>query len=304
MGTPMLSERDLRTEPAVQAGCGGDLGGGRRPTRVGRGRASEAKAAIVRWLSRSGLLLPAFRGLERVFSLGAKAVAVGPDGLPLPPPVLMVRVAGTVDAAWFVETGRLAEEAIRTALDRAGVPFNSVEAVLDFGCGCGRVLRRWHNLDARVCGTDVNSSAVAWCRTHLPFAEVSVNAPVPPLMYGDASFDLVYGLSVLTHLSVESQFAWLDELRRVLRPGGYLLLTLHGESSVDKLREEERSTYANGDCVVRWVEGAGSNFCMTFHPPAFVRDRLASGWELAEHTLGGALGNPGQDLVLLRKPLS
>jgi len=262
------------------------------------------KAALLRLLGSLGLLLPVFRGWELLRSFGAKARAPGPAGPPLPPPTLMVRVAGTADTEWFVESGRLAEASIRGALERAGAPLGSRTGILDFGCGCGRVLRRWSELDARICGSDLSGPAVDWCRSNLPFAEVGVNALEPPLVYADASFDLVYALSVLTHLAVATQIAWRDELRRVLRPGGLLLLTLHGDAYVEQLRGDERRIYANGDCVVRWAEAAGSNLCTTFHPPAFVRDRLADGWELVEHLPRGALGNPVQDLVLLRKPVS
>lgn len=262
------------------------------------------KAALLRLLGSLGLLLPVYRGWERVRSLGAVTVAVGSDGLPLPPPELMIRVAGNADAAWFIEGGRRAEESIRAALGRAGAPLGSLEAILDFGCGCGRVLRRWHDLDARVCGSDLNHAAVAWCRKHLPFVEVGVNALEPPLIYGEASFDLVYALSVLTHLPVETQLAWRDEFGRVLRPGGHLLLTLHGDAYVERLTGTERRVYAGGECVVRWAKAAGSNLCTTFHPPAFVRDRFANGWKLVEHLPRGALGSPEQDLIVLRKPSS
>ena len=235
-------------------------------------------------------------------SLGVKAGGVGPDGLPLPPPKLLFRVTGTTEATWFVEGGRLTEELIRAALVRAGAPLESLEAILDFGCGCGRVLRRWHSLDARICGTDLSNSAIKWCRAHLPFVEVDVNRLEPPLAYDDASFDLVYAISVLTHLPVKTQLAWRDELRRVLRPGGHLLLTVLGEAAFEQLTAEERLIYAQGGCVVRWAEAAGSNFCMTVHSPEFVRDCLADAWEFVEHVPRGALGSPEQDLVVLRKP--
>ena len=56
--------------------------------------------------------------------------------------------------------------------------------------------------------------------------------------------------------------------------------------------------------VVRWEKAAGLNLCQAFHPLAFVRDRLADGWEFVEHVPRGALGNPEQDLVVLRRPSS
>jgi 2-polyprenyl-3-methyl-5-hydroxy-6-metoxy-1,4-benzoquinol methylase len=259
------------------------------------------KTTLLRILGFSGLLPLVYHGWERARSFGAKAHATGPDGLPVPPPDLMMRVTGNTDLGWFIESGRLAEESMRAALWRAGASLDSLDAILDFGCGCGRVLRRWRNLNARICGNDLTERAVAWCRTNLPFAEVTVNAIEPPLTYGASSFDLVYALSVLTHLPVEMQFAWRDELGRVLRPGGHLLLSIHGDAYLERLRSKERQAYAAGECVVRWEEAAGSNLCTAFHPPVFVRDRLADGWELVEHMSRGALGCPEQDLVVLRK---
>jgi SAM-dependent methyltransferase len=290
--------------PALKSIHGNDVGDGELASSFLSFKDRFGKAALLRLLGRLGLLLPVFRGWEQARSFTAKTVPVGSDGLPLPSPLIIIRVAGTADPTWFVEGGRLAEESLRAALVRAGAPIGSLTAILDFGCGCGRVLRRWRDLDARVCGSDLSDAAINWCRSNLPFAEVVANALEPPLSYDDASFDLVYALSVLTHLPVATQLAWRDELGRVLRPGGHLLVSVHGDAYIDKLRGEERRIYANGGCVVRWAEVAGSNLCTTFHSPAFVRDRLVDGWELIEHVPRGALGNPEQDLIVLRKPVS
>jgi SAM-dependent methyltransferase len=261
-------------------------------------------SALPRALDRLGLLLPLLSGWEFTRTLGAERGSGGADGLLLPPPVLRMRVVGTVEVASFLEKGRHAEGLIRAALARAGAPLGGGEAILDFGCGCGCVLRHWRGLDARIYGTDINSRAIKWCRANLPFVEVGVNALEPPLGYGDATFDLVYALSVFTHLPVETQLAWRDELRRVLRPGGLLLLSVAGYAYVDRLTRKERRIYTDGGCVVRRSSAAGANICVTFHSPAFVRGPLADGWEFLEHTPRGSLGSPHQDLVVLRKPSS
>jgi hypothetical protein len=42
---------------------------------------------------------------------------------------------------------------------------------------------------------------------------------------------MIYGISVMTHLTQGTQFAWLKEIRRVLKPGGICVLTTHGENA-------------------------------------------------------------------------
>ena len=60
-------------------------------------------------------------------------------------------VAGTADAAWFLEGGARAADSIRSTLSAAGVDLGGVRSLLDFGCGCGRVARYWAVLPARPC---------------------------------------------------------------------------------------------------------------------------------------------------------
>jgi SAM-dependent methyltransferase len=260
------------------------------------------KDAALRTLARTGLLGHTYKAWERVRSIGPDA-AVANDGLPLPPAQLRVRVAGTKGGDWFLEGGALAEESIRAALGRAGTSIEAMDAILDFGCGCGRVVRRWQSWPGEITGTDLSSEAIAWSRANLPFARFEVNGLEPPLSFETESFDLVYALSVFTHLTVDLQLRWRDELHRVLRPGGYLLVTIHGDAYLGRLSSEEAGRFRAGECVVRWSEVEGSNLCTTFHPASFVHGPLSEGFAIVETVPRGALGNPEQDLVLLRAQL-
>lgn len=244
-------------------------------------------------LERLGLIGAAFRSYEGLLALRHRSVTPD-DGLPLPPRRLMVRVAMTADADWFLRSGRAGYDAIAAHLGDA-------RSVLDFGCGCGRVTRYYKEFGGDVAGSDVSEPAIAWCRENLRFGRFEVNGLAPPLVFPDESFDLVYALSVFTHLTADLQLAWRDELRRVLRPGGRLLVTTHGRSYVPRLDVEERRRFENGELVVRWGEVAGSNLCSAYHPERYLRDTFAQGFAFLELDPEGARGNPTQDLVLLAK---
>ncbi len=253
------------------------------------------KRGLLRLLQRARLIGPAFRTYERLVALRPARVSVV-DGPPLPPRRLMVRVAGTADPDWFLRSGQAGYDAIR-----AHVPAEEIDAVLDFGCGCGRVTRYWHAHPGSVVGTDVSAAAVAWCAAHLGFGHFEQNGLAPPLPFDDETFDLVYALSVFTHLTADLQLAWRDELRRVLRPGGRLLVTTHGRSYLPRLDDDERGRFERGDLVVRWTDLPGTNLCSAYHPEGYLRTTFANGFAEIEIEPEGALGNPTQDLVLLRK---
>ncbi len=230
----------------------------------------------------------------------AKAASPAEE-LPLPPEVLRLMVAGTDDAEWFLTAGVRAAESLTAILAKAGVALHQCRNVLDFGCGCGRVIRHLRHLPAELHGCDTNPIAVEWCDANLPFGRFAVNAMESLLDYDDESFDLIYALSVFTHLPQELQSRWIAELRRVLKPGGVLLVSLHGDVMLGRLTRAERADYRRGELVVRVSELAGTNHCAAFHPSAFVRNVLAAGFDVLEMAPEGATGNPPQDAWLLRK---
>ena len=217
------------------------------------------------------------------------------DDLPLPPARLRVRVAGTADPNWFLESGRLTAATVAEALERHGAG----DGLLDFGCGCGRVIRHWAGR-ADLHGCDRDADAIRWCREHLPSARFEQQGADPPLPYPDGRFAAISAISVFTHLPEGSQAPWRNELRRVLAPGGLLVLTTHGEQYTDRLSSEERKRFEAGRLVVRRAGAAGTNLCTAFHPERYLREVLAEGFELLELRPGGATGTPSQDLIVLR----
>lgn len=226
----------------------------------------------------------------------------GPNGLPVPPGMLRYLVSGTDDPAWFLRSGQLAMVTVTDALQKNGLDPSRVERMLDFGCGCGRVLRHFdQSWGGRLHGADRNPLAIEWCRRHLPFAQFELAGPEPPLPYADRHFDVIYAFSVFTHLALDAQAPWMDEMRRLLRPLGCLVLSVHGDSYSKHLPREDRVEYRRGRAVVLAEDAEGSNLFNAFHPEAYVRSELSKGFEVVEFTPRGARGNPTQDLYLLRK---
>jgi SAM-dependent methyltransferase len=199
-----------------------------------------------------------------------------PDGLPIPPAYLLWLVVGSSDVQAFLDSGAVhAQQVIRYTLERNALTLERLEPVLDFGCGCGRIMRYWKDLEnLQLNGSDYNPILIHWCRRHLPFAQFEANCLEPPLGFHSGQFGFVYARSIFTHLAEDLQFAWMDELGRVLRTGGYLLFTVSGDRFLSLLTPVEVERYQAGHLVVRAGEMEGKSYCAVYHPPQYVRQVL------------------------------
>ncbi len=222
---------------------------------------------------------------------------------PIPPSNLRFLVAGTNDVSWFIKSGQLAAQSIRDILNKHGIKIDDFRSFLDFGCGAGRVIRYWHKVNVpEIHGTDYNPALIEWCRENLPFAHFQVNPMAGSLNYEDEKFDFIYALSVFTHLTETHQFFWINELNRVLKPEGYLFITIHGEKYyLPQLLPEDQARFQRGELIVYGGDREGSNICTVFHPDVFVRSKMARDFIVVDHIPEGALGNPCQDVYLLKK---
>lgn len=260
------------------------------------------------------LPLPVIRGLEfgyyRLYlraccsyldlATGAQCAAAG-----VPNASLRYRVNGRPELADFLAQGELCKNDLVRALSRTGRELGSFRNVLDFGCGCGRTLR-WFAAQAHQVsfhGTDIDDQAVAFCKKAFPAMEFAVNQALPPLRYRDGEFELIYSISVLTHLDEQYQFRWLEELQRICAPGGIVLLSVHGRHCWGNLPAQ----------MVQAIERDGFHFCAAgawkgifpewyqtaFHTERYVRDTFARYFEVLDYLPRG-IGD-FQDLVILQK---
>ena len=237
-----------------------------------------------------------------------------PGSIPVPPARLRHRVHGMLDRKSFVDAGRAIAGDLRALLDSQGRTFSSFERVLDFGCGCGRVLRHLEPGIARTefHGTDIDPEAIAWCEESVPNVRWSTNTDLPPTRYEDEAFDLVYSISVFTHLDERFQLAWLDELRRITRPGGLLILTTHG-SHVHRLPHVERSfspvelrelrergfVYKVGPTGRLKLDGLPDYYQNAFHTRDYIDRTWSRYFDVVSHHERAI--NRHQDAVILRR---
>lgn len=171
--------------------------------------------------------------------------AAGP--LPIPPTDLMVHTYLRSDPEEvYLEGGRVN---VRRMLDiLGGLPDRA--KVLDFGCGDGMMLRHLEpSGGGEAWGVDLNGDLTLWCQQNLtpPFKFLTTTS-FPHLPFEDNYFDLIYSFSVFTHIC-DLADAWLLELRRVLKPGGRLYLTVHDNRTIEILTSEG-SVYSLSDQLV------------------------------------------------------
>lgn len=156
------------------------------------------------------------------------------DNLPVPPDDLWWGYAETSD--YYVASGHENIEKFKTILAENGYRVQPGHRILDFGCAAGRMIRAFHEV-ADVCevwGTDISAPHIEWCQQYLnpPFHFVTTTT-MPHLPFEDRYFDLIYCGSVFTHIA-DLADAWILELRRILRPGGKLLITVHDNHTIEK----------------------------------------------------------------------
>jgi SAM-dependent methyltransferase len=247
-------------------------------------------------------------------------------GVPLPPDLLRFM---REDDAKFLATG----DQLASLLAANGLTANS--SVLEAGCGYGRLavgLLRRRDFDGSYLGFDILPRHMAWCTgtiskvnnryifKHLDLfndrynPSGSLDPDVAEFPAADGSFDVCALFSVFTHLFQPTVEHYLNEIARVLRPGGIAVTTW-------LVFDEERLPEVVSDSAaypLRLEHADGSRFMLAEDPLraiGFDRDAVVAmankaGLDVSSIELGYWAGGktgvrPGaefQDVVVLAKP--
>lgn len=220
---------------------------------------------------------------------------------PLPPRALAIR-AGVPDPAEVMDSYRaVGRDSRATILDLLGPTWSfQGKRVLDFGCGSGKVMRHFL-AEAEHCelwGCDIDERSVDWINAELhPPLHAFANGEAPPLDQPSSSFDLIWSVSVFTHLT-DHWAGWLAELHRVLKPGGLAIISFLGGAMYEVWNDEEWDPDRVGMTVLNHGQDWELGGPTVFHSPWWLREHWGRAFEIAELREGSAPREHG--LVLLR----
>jgi SAM-dependent methyltransferase len=229
-------------------------------------------------------------------------------GVPLPPAPLAARI-GVRDPEQplegYEELGRAIRDEILGVLP-SGWSFEG-KRVLDFGCGAGRVLRCFleEAERAELHGCDIDAASVEWLERNLsPPLHIFQSDEAPPLDRPDATFDLVWAISVFTHIA-DLWALWLLELRRVLDDGGLLIATFLGRGMSEQIAGEPWQEERIGMNVLKHGQSWELGGPMVLHSPWWIREHWGRAFDVVTLREQGfvtdARGSGGHGVVLLRK---
>ena len=219
--------------------------------------------------------------------------------VPTPPEKLMFRVTGNTDGGLVKGAGlRCASEFLDViSLHR---DLSTLRNLLDWGCGCGRVtvhlidfLSKYDGLQTHGC--DIDGEAIEWCKENLPRGRFRHINPFPPLPWSEASFDVVVSCSVFTHLSEEVQQRWLDEMRRIIAPGGLFLASVKSDPQVPDrgISDDTMDVMLDGIAPAGYYRG-------TVQSREYTISRWSDYFDVLDFIENGLEGS--QDLVVMRRP--
>ena len=151
--------------------------------------------------------------------------------------------------------------------------------VLDFGCGSARVLRHFADEARRgsFSGCDIDSASIEWDQANLsPPLRFFRNEIAPPLKLPGGSLDLIYAMSVFTHIT-DLWSDWLSEMHRLLAPAGVLIASFLGEGMWEAL---VREPYREDDAGMTVLHHADGPDAWVFHSEWWLREHWGRAFDV------------------------
>ena len=173
----------------------------------------------------------------------------------------------------------------------------------------------WH-------GCDPNSGAVAWASENIPGVDFFCSELSPPLPFEARSLDAAFAISVWSHYSAPAALRWLNEMHRIIRPGGHVILTTHGLQSCvwfSQVRDPGYEARLGREWIVNTAERlerdghcfwsifgpvgdegvVADDWGLAFFTPEWLIEHATPAWSVTMYRIGRASGN--QDVYALKR---
>lgn len=231
---------------------------------------------------------------------------------PIPPRGLRERNAVDTIEQWHrsaeATTGWLVD-----ALAAVGARPEDFRRGLDFGCAAGKVVTSLRGRVPELYGIDMHRASVDWLAATYPDLRVVHGALDPPMPFADATFDLLWAFSVLTHLDAARQARWVAEWARVSEPAAVLVVTFNGPQQLARRRAEmpssaEGELQRDGVCFVPYdlssphavdFSGTSDGYGDTFNSVEQLTSTIEPWFDLVAHVPDAVYRN--QDALVLRR---
>ena len=206
----------------------------------------------------------------------------------------------------FLGTGMTGMTDFLRAALAAGLQLNDAQAAFELGCGGARLIRHLRSIDGlRLVGSDLIEENVNWCSENLFGIEFHKNQLKPPLKFADdETFDFAFAYSVFTHIPLPLQLPWIQELARILKPGGVATVTVLGFEMAEKMmNKEEYEQFRDEGTFTMDPDHPRVSFSSAsigswdvFMRPDYIHNLYSQALEVVDQ------GPGAQSIVTLRKP--
>lgn len=220
--------------------------------------------------------------------------------IPEPPGEIIFITQGNERIDVYLQSGAQGIFKLKNIFLDLGISPNEIRTILDFGCGSGRLLRAFYADDPSLSlyGADYNEELVAWAKKNFPPSVHYVkNELCPPLPFAAGQFDLVYLVSVFTHLPLDLQQKWMEEFKRIIKKGKFLVVTLHGMAYLDYFKRILPRAYETllkegySSTNSASPDKPGSNAYFSAHLPEYAANTIFKDWEILAYLPGGKFRN-------------
>ncbi len=193
----------------------------------------------------------------------------------------LASVDGSVSENIVRHTGRWAANQVRLALD-----LQPTDTVLELGCGVGRIGRELAPGCGEWIGTDISDRMIDHAterladRDNVSFHRLSRTSLE---MIDDETVDKAYSIAVFCHMDKEDLYLYLQELNRILRPGGLIFVEtwnlshpvgwrrweyeplVWSKADQGKRKDVARNQFCTPEEFALYVSHAGFELLATYH---------------------------------------